>query len=202
MIKILLYLILIYFLIHLFSCRSLSFDEQGNFYNKFWYYKLKKQKKISPLFNSTFVYVSNSELPDITWIKNDVIENYYEFYIFFPNGRLFIGKSRNKIPSSNDANQLRNGIIGYYKIKKNKILMEWYEGGSAEPHIIYKGKFGQNNDTIYVYSSKGLFFYHKRYIFLDVFINKLFGDGKLKENNLYLTLIRLDTVKVRVQPYW
>ena len=73
--------------------------------------------------SSQIAFLENINVPEYL-IHRKPPDSLYHFYRFFSNGRVFISKVLNHFPSIEEQNNLRTGLIGYYKLEGNQLIVE------------------------------------------------------------------------------
>ncbi|WBX75561.1 hypothetical protein PG911_12970 [Tenacibaculum ovolyticum] len=73
-----------------------------------------------------------NELNDLQLESIYISKNKETFYRFFKNGKVLISGINPNLKEEEQFNNLKSGRIGYYKIKKNLVLFEYFSVGAHD----------------------------------------------------------------------
>ena len=69
------------------------------------------------------------------------IHVYYNYYRFWPNGRVLVNDGGGQMPSRNKAEDFTNAIVGYYQISGKNLVMEFFVPDSGVMNWDYERVF-------------------------------------------------------------
>lgn len=77
------------------------------------------------------------------------IDTTYHFYRFFGDGKMFVSSALLKKPSNDDANDITNGLTGYYLIKEGELVTKIFSSHLCGSYIIEKVKILKDSLVVY-----------------------------------------------------
>ena len=106
--------------------------------------KAQKLKNIE-LIDTTTIYIGKFK----SGIKLDTL---YYFMRFFNNGRVYSSTLLDTLPTNDDMNNLKKGMIGYYYLNGNELITEIFYPQNFGQYRVEHGKI--KGDTLIFYKEK------------------------------------------------